>query len=79
MGQITHRRIDKITLINIYNKFKRQPIKIFTASELCPGSTNIGRSQYLDTLKRMGLIEEVPAYYKTRTNGLRDVKGYKLK
>lgn len=83
MKTIEHYKIEIITLIKIFKKFKAKPKKIFVATELLPKEKNYNllRDRYLGTLKKLGLIIQVPAIYKSGNKYLtrRTVKGYKLK
>ncbi len=73
-------RIDKYALISAYRQFKRNPLKVFVLKDFPFASSKYSREKYLNTLKRLGLIEEVPTDYAFghKLGVRRRVKGYKL-
>lgn len=73
-------RMDKNTLIRVYKTFKRKPKKIFTVSEIFPGTTKRG-VRYLHLLKVLDLIEILDTTWKCGENGkiMMNTKGYRLK
>ena len=72
--------IDNTTLIRLYKIIKSDPNKVFVMTELLPGGTIPMKNRYMATLKGLGLIEEVKAFYKTGPNSKSKVscRGYKL-
>ena len=72
--------IDKYVLIRIYKQFKRNPLKIFVLKDFFQASHKYARARYLNTLKALDLIEEVPTVYNfgRRLQTRRNVKGYRL-
>ncbi len=77
---ITHKMIDKNTLIRVFKMFKNQPKKVFVATDF-NSHINIFRTKYLHTLVVLGIIEVVSAIYKCgrKYKSKRTVKGYRLK
>ena len=74
-SKTTPRTIGYNILIRIYKRFKRNPLKIFTVSDF------LQPKRYIETLIRLGLIEEVKAVYKTGYKskiGIKHIKGYRL-
>ena len=73
--------ISKNKLIEVYKAFLDDPLRLFLAKDLFRGNTNKFRVKYLKTLVKLGLIEEVEAFYKTKGNRIRKrsgITGYKL-
>lgn len=74
--------ISKDKLISVFKKFKKNPNKVFVASDFNPPArkTEFFRRKYLNLLIFLGLIEEVNAFYKFSKfyKNKRVVKGYKL-
>lgn len=77
--------INKETLIRMYKimKFDKDPKKVFVLSDFRFGSKNKGNTKthgkYLQTLKAMGLVEEVDCYISNGRGGKRRGKGWRLK
>ena len=78
--QITHKRIDKYTLLKDFKMFKRTPQKVFVVGDFTGNNQNRYREQYLHTLTSLGLIEKVNAIYKfgRKYAVIGRIKGYKL-
>ena len=72
--------IDHRTLIRIYKTIKNEPNKVFVMTELLSGGTIPMKKRYMATLKCLGLIEGVKAFYKAGPTSRSRVncKGYKL-
>jgi len=73
--------INKYVLIRIYKRIKRNPLRVFLLKDFFHKPAYKYRGKYLDTLKALDLIEEVPAIYKCgkKFRTRRMVKGYRLK
>jgi hypothetical protein len=59
---------------------KREPLKTFCARDFVMGKKHILRENYLDTLIKLGLIEEVTGitFNGVRYSNRRDIKGYRI-
>lgn len=74
--------MNKHTLIRVFKEFKMNSMKVFVISDFkVGGSSSYFREKYLNTLKTLGIIEEVPAiYYAGNKMQIRKtVKGYRIK
>ncbi len=74
--------INKDNLFKVYQRFLIDPLRLFLAKDLFVGNTNIKRNQYLKTLVRLRLIEEVDVYYPSNKHSIRKangITGYKLR
>lgn len=70
--------LTKTKLIKIFQKIKRSPNKVFVGGEF--GDTKDNNFSHLDTLIKLGVIEQVLMRYYTgrKYKACRNVRGYKL-
>jgi hypothetical protein len=78
MNRIEGCNIKIRTLIEMFKQFKQNPNKIFVLSDFGRSHKELFRERYLDTLIKLGLIEEVKTVYYCNSNKRRDVRGYRL-
>jgi len=64
------------TTIHIFKLFQREPLKVFVKSDF---TANNGTKTHLRLLERLGLIEKIPAKYRVKHGGYREIQGYKLR
>lgn len=72
--------IDKNLLIRTYKTFLKKPLKVFVVSDFTEADFQRFRINHLNTLIKLGLIENVSAFYLfgNKYRARKTIKGYKL-
>ena len=72
--------MDRRILVNTFNFFKQEPLKIFVVKDFAKCDGSRFKSKYLNTLISLGLIEKVDVIYKCglNLNSKNYINGFKL-